>query len=289
MPGIADLLYLGQPDPASSSRRCSLGSSSRQQPPPGAAPPGAPPPFSRGLPTPPLPLPAPAQPPTQPLALRRRPARRRSRRRSSRRPTWRRATSSSPTRRTSCRSTCRCSSAAGDGRVQSRPRADRRQPHPALDAPAHHGEPDRRRGRRGHDSRQPDVALPGPDPDGGAAGDAGAGARHRHKARPAAGDARATILAGRGPDLVKSMEPTDQQRNIQWEHDQFIKSGGSEEDWQKNYLPLIITGGIPGATARHPHDECEPSRNGRRPGQPGQAAARLSDRRRRSGSSTTPT
>jgi hypothetical protein len=62
------------------------------------------------------------------------------------------------------------------------------------------------------------------------------------------GTARAEILAGRGPDLVKAMEPTEQQRNIQAEHDQFIKGGGSEEDWQKNYLPMIITGGLPGMT-----------------------------------------
>src|SRR5215469_8730784 len=57
---------------------------------------------------------------------------------------------------------------------------------------------------------------------------------------------RSEIMAGRGPDLVKAMEPTDLQRNISAEHDQFIKGGGSEEDWQKNYLPMIITGGLPG-------------------------------------------
>ena len=33
-----------------------------------------------------------------------------------------------------------------------------------------------------------------------------------------AGTARAEILAGRGPDLVKSMEPTDLQRNYNWAH-----------------------------------------------------------------------
>ena len=62
------------------------------------------------------------------------------------------------------------------------------------------------------------------------------------------GTARDMILSGRGPDLVAKMEPTDQQRNIQAEHDQFIKSGGSEDDWKNNYLPMIITGGIPGMT-----------------------------------------
>jgi hypothetical protein len=59
---------------------------------------------------------------------------------------------------------------------------------------------------------------------------------------------RDLIIQGKGPDLVAKMEPTDQQRNIASEHDAFIKSGGSEEDWKNNYLPMIITGGIPGAT-----------------------------------------
>jgi hypothetical protein len=62
------------------------------------------------------------------------------------------------------------------------------------------------------------------------------------------GTARDMILAGRGSDLVSKMEPTDQQRNIQAQHDAYIKGGGSEDEWQKNYLPLIITGGIPGAS-----------------------------------------
>jgi hypothetical protein len=62
------------------------------------------------------------------------------------------------------------------------------------------------------------------------------------------GTARAEILAGRGPDLVRNEMPTDQQRNITADHDMFIKGGGSEEDWQKYYLPTIITGGLPGMT-----------------------------------------
>jgi len=62
------------------------------------------------------------------------------------------------------------------------------------------------------------------------------------------GTSRDMILAGKGPDLISKMEPTDTQRNIQFQHDAFIKGGGSEEDWQKNYLPMIITGGIPGMT-----------------------------------------
>src|SRR5215469_7983799 len=60
------------------------------------------------------------------------------------------------------------------------------------------------------------------------------------------GTSRDMILAGRGNELIKSMEPTEQQRNIQAEHDAYIKSGGSEEDWKNNYLPMIITGGLPG-------------------------------------------
>jgi hypothetical protein len=62
------------------------------------------------------------------------------------------------------------------------------------------------------------------------------------------GTSRDMILAGKGPDLIAKMEPTDQQRNIQFEHDQFIKGGGTEEDWKNNYLPMIITGGLPGMT-----------------------------------------
>ena len=62
------------------------------------------------------------------------------------------------------------------------------------------------------------------------------------------GTSRDMILAGKGPDLISKMEPTDTQRNIQFEHDQFIKGGGSEEDWKNNYLPMIITGGLPGMT-----------------------------------------
>lgn len=62
------------------------------------------------------------------------------------------------------------------------------------------------------------------------------------------GTARTMILAGKGPDLISKMEPTDMQRNIQFEHDQFIKGGGTEEDWKNNYLPMIITGGLPGMT-----------------------------------------
>lgn len=59
---------------------------------------------------------------------------------------------------------------------------------------------------------------------------------------------RAEIMAGRGAELVKSLEPTTETRDINAKHDMFIKSGGTEEDWQKNYLRMILAGGIPGMT-----------------------------------------
>ena len=70
------------------------------------------------------------------------------------------------------------------------------------------------------------------------------------------GTARDMILQGKGPDLIAKMEPTDTQRNIQAQHDAFIKgaiaqgqdAAAAEADWTKNYLPMIITGGIPGVT-----------------------------------------
>ena len=62
------------------------------------------------------------------------------------------------------------------------------------------------------------------------------------------GTARDMNLAGKGPDLVSKMEPTDKQRDIQAEHDTFIKNGGSEDDWKNTYLPMIIMGSVPGST-----------------------------------------
>ena len=56
------------------------------------------------------------------------------------------------------------------------------------------------------------------------------------------------IMAGRGGELRQGMMPTEKQRDIQFEHDQFIKGGGTEDQWQSTYLPLIISGGIPGLT-----------------------------------------
>lgn len=63
------------------------------------------------------------------------------------------------------------------------------------------------------------------------------------------GTAKAEILAGRGGELVKASEPTTEARDYQWKHDQFIKNGGSEEDWQRNYAPFLLSGGAGGGDA----------------------------------------
>jgi hypothetical protein len=68
---------------------------------------------------------------------------------------------------------------------------------------------------------------------------------------------RAEIMAGRGPDLVKSLEPTTTERDIQGKHDIFIKSAiaqgqdanSAEADWQKNHLPFLIDAGGGGDAA----------------------------------------
>jgi len=59
---------------------------------------------------------------------------------------------------------------------------------------------------------------------------------------------QARIAAGGGADLVKSMEPSEQQKNIMFMHDQFIKNGGNEQDWKKNILPTVMMGSLPGMT-----------------------------------------
>jgi hypothetical protein len=62
------------------------------------------------------------------------------------------------------------------------------------------------------------------------------------------GIVRAQILAGRGSEFISALEPTQATRDIQAKHDMFIKSGGTEDDWKANYLPMILAGGIPGMT-----------------------------------------
>ena len=70
------------------------------------------------------------------------------------------------------------------------------------------------------------------------------------------GTSRDMILAGRGSELVGQLMPTTETRDNQAKHDMFIKSAvaqgqdpqAAEQQWQSTYLPLIITGGIPGMT-----------------------------------------
>ena len=62
------------------------------------------------------------------------------------------------------------------------------------------------------------------------------------------GTVRAEIMAGRGSEFVKASEPDETRKTSSAKHDMFIKDGGSEEDWRKNYLPTVIMGGIPGMT-----------------------------------------
>ena len=70
------------------------------------------------------------------------------------------------------------------------------------------------------------------------------------------GTSRDMILAGRGSELVSSLMPTTETRDIQAKHDMFIKGAvgqgstpeAAEQDWQRNYAPLVIAGGIPGMT-----------------------------------------
>jgi len=57
---------------------------------------------------------------------------------------------------------------------------------------------------------------------------------------------RAQILAGHGDELVRSMEPTEQARNIQLQHDMYIKNGGTEDDWRTNILPNVMMASLPG-------------------------------------------
>jgi hypothetical protein len=82
------------------------------------------------------------------------------------------------------------------------------------------------------------------------------------------GTARSMILQGRGSELISKLEPTDEQRNIQAKHDMFIKGGGSEDDWQRNYLPMIISGGVGGDAATRSWQQERIIWNRDNPGQP---------------------
>jgi len=71
------------------------------------------------------------------------------------------------------------------------------------------------------------------------------------------GTVRAEIMAGRGPDLIRSLEPTTEMRDITAKHDMFVRGAvaqgstpeAAEQDWQRNYLPFIISGGAGGGDA----------------------------------------
>ena len=63
------------------------------------------------------------------------------------------------------------------------------------------------------------------------------------------GTARAEILAGRGPDLIKSMEPTEMARNYQWAHDTYAKNhpGASPEEIDAGAQSILLGAGGGGA------------------------------------------
>ena len=56
------------------------------------------------------------------------------------------------------------------------------------------------------------------------------------------GTSKAEILAGRGPDLVKALEPTDMARNYAWAHDTYAKAhpGASPEEIEEGAQGLLM-------------------------------------------------
>jgi hypothetical protein len=60
---------------------------------------------------------------------------------------------------------------------------------------------------------------------------------------------RSEILAGRGPDLVKSMEPTTEAKNYQWAHDTYAKNhpGASPEEIDAGAQSILLGAGGGGA------------------------------------------
>lgn len=63
------------------------------------------------------------------------------------------------------------------------------------------------------------------------------------------GTVRAEILAGRGPDLIKSMEPTDLARNYQWARDTYTKAhpGASPDEIEAGAQSILLGAGGGGA------------------------------------------
>jgi hypothetical protein len=91
------------------------------------------------------------------------------------------------------------------------------------------------------------------------------------------GTVRAEIMAGRGPDLIKSLEPTTETRDIQSKHDMFIKNAvaqgqdptAAEATWQRDYMPFLLTGGAGGGDSATRSWQTERIRwNQDNPGQP---------------------
>ena len=63
------------------------------------------------------------------------------------------------------------------------------------------------------------------------------------------GTAKAEILAGRGPDLIKSLEPTTEAKNYQWAHDTYAKNhpGASPEEIDAGAQSILLGAGGGGA------------------------------------------
>jgi hypothetical protein len=90
------------------------------------------------------------------------------------------------------------------------------------------------------------------------------------------GIVRAEIMAGRGDELVRSLEPTTETRDIQAKHDMFVKNAvgqgstpqAAEQDWQTNYMPFLLTGGMGGDSASKSWQQERIRWNQDNPGQP---------------------
>ena len=91
------------------------------------------------------------------------------------------------------------------------------------------------------------------------------------------GYVQAEIAAGRGGELMRSLEPTTETRDIQAKHDMFIKNAvaqgqdpqAAEQTWQRDYMPFLLTGGAGGGDSATRSWQTERIRwNQDNPGQP---------------------
>ena len=91
------------------------------------------------------------------------------------------------------------------------------------------------------------------------------------------GTSRDMILAGRGSELVGQLMPTTETRDIQAKHDMFIKNAvaqgqdptAAEATWQRDYMPFLLTGGAGGGDSATRSWQTERIRwNQDNPGQP---------------------